>query len=85
MDLVINTVKPDAVIVELCKGRSAVLYQEPSSRGQPPPLSMTGMLTTHKGKSCLLARLLLRSFEPVIHRVFCVFQEKTSFKHSSDR
>lgn len=42
VDLVINTVQPDAVIIELCKGRSAILYQEQSSKGQPPPLSMTG-------------------------------------------
>jgi pheromone shutdown protein TraB len=48
VDLVIDAVKPDAVIVELCKGRSAVMYQDQGDARQrkktAQPLSMTGAL-----------------------------------------
>lgn len=46
VDLVISTIQPDAVIVELCKGRSAVMYQGQGDTNQQQrssqPLSMTG-------------------------------------------
>lgn len=51
VELVVGAVKPDAVIVELCKGRSAVMYQEQGDAEQQrrasQPLSMTGTTFTN--------------------------------------
>lgn len=74
VDLVVSTVQPDAVVVELCKGRSAVLYQEQGDANQrdraSQPLSMTGAFTAHIHEREAVASKLLGSL--CYCCVFCV-------------
>jgi TraB/PrgY/gumN family len=52
----INAIRPDAVIVELCKGRSAVLYQDQGTAVQAKrasqPVSMTGAASIPTAAVC---------------------------------
>lgn len=47
----IDAIKPDAVVVELCKGRSARLFQDQlegdSAAKAAGPMSMTGLIHCH--------------------------------------